>query len=181
MVTGTVADPTGAIVPGAQISLTDATGSTLAITTTDASGSFRLQAQHPGSYTLLVNLTGFQTISKQITISASGIPAPLSITLSVAAAVQQVTVSAGSQVDLTASESNGDTAVMTQSDLKDLPVFDNDFVSAMGNFLDSGDAGTAGSGLMVDGVEANRAMVSPSAVQEVHINQDPYSDRKSVV
>ena len=177
MVTGTVADPTGAIVPGAQISLTDATGSTLAITTTDASGSFRLQAQHPGSYTLLVNLTGFQTISKQITISASGIPAPLSITLSVAAAVQQVTVSAGSQVDLTASESNGDTAVMTQSDLKDLPVFDNDFVSAMGNFLDSGDAGTAGSGLMVDGVEANRAMVSPSAVQEVHINQDPYSAR----
>jgi hypothetical protein len=30
---------------------------------------------------------------------------------------------------------------------------------------------------MVDGVEANRSLVSPSAVQEVHINQDAYSAR----
>ncbi len=78
-------------------------------------------------------------------------------------------------MDLTDPENNGDTSVMTSSDLKDLPIFDNDFVTAMGSFLDAGDSGTAGSGLMVDGVEANRAMVSPSAVQEVLINQDAYS------
>ena len=66
---------------------------------------------------------------------------------------------------------------MTASDLKDLPIFDNDLVGAMGGFLDAGDSGTAGSGFMVDGVEANRAMVSPSAVQEVIINQDAYSAR----
>ena len=32
-----------------------------------------------------------------------------------------------------------------------------------------------GAGLLVDGVEANRATVSASAVREVRINQDPYS------
>jgi hypothetical protein len=64
---------------------------------------------------------------------------------------------------------------MTAGDLKDLPIFDNDYVSAMSSFLDSGDSGTAGSGLMVDGMEASRAMVSPSAVEEVVINEDPYS------
>jgi outer membrane receptor protein involved in Fe transport len=45
----------------------------------------------------------------------------------------------------------------------------------MSSFLDSGDSSTAGTGLMVDGVESNRATVSPSAVQEIHINEDPYS------
>ncbi len=173
--TGTVEDPSGAIIPGAQVSLTDATGATVSTTTTDASGSFRMLAPQPGAYSVAASLAGFQTATAAVTVAASGSPAALTITLSVAAAVQQVTVSAGSQVDLTASENNGDTAVMTSSDLKDLPVFDNDFVTAMGSFLDSGDAGTAGSGLMVDGVEANRSVVSPSAVQEVHINQDPYS------
>ncbi len=47
----------------------------------------------------------------------------------------------------------------------------------MGSFLDSDVAGTGGSTLLVDGVEANRVTVSPSAVEEVRINQDPYSAR----
>ena len=42
----------------------------------------------------------------------------------------------------------------------------------MSAFLDDSASGTGGSGLMVDGVEANRAIVSASAVQEVRINQD---------
>ena len=64
---------------------------------------------------------------------------------------------------------------MSSQDLKALPIFDNDYASAMSAFLDQGVAATGGSGLMVDGVEANRATVSASAVQEIRINQDPYS------
>ena len=56
-----------------------------------------------------------------------------------------------------------------------MPIFDNDYATAMSAFLDDSATGTGGSGLMVDGVEANRATVSASAVQEVRINQDPYS------
>jgi hypothetical protein len=174
--TGTVSDATGAIIPGAQVALTDASGATMATVTTDASGSFKISAPHAGSYSLMVTLAGFESLSQSVTVGTTA-PAPLSLTLAVATAVQEVTVNAGSQVDLTASENNGDTDVMTSNDLKDLPVFDNDFVTAMGNFLDSGDAATAGSGLMVDGVEANRSLISPSAVQEVRINQDAYSAR----
>src|SRR5581483_627926 len=46
---------------------------------------------------------------------------------------------------------------------------------AMSAFLDDSDTATGGTGLIVDGVEANRNTVSASAVQEIHINQDPYS------
>jgi Carboxypeptidase regulatory-like domain/TonB dependent receptor len=172
--TGSVTDSTGAIVPGAQVQLLAADGSLAATATSDATGMFRLQAPHTGAYVLSVSMAGFQPVTKAVQASTA-LTAPLSMVLSVASSVQQVTVTAASSVDLTAGENNGDTAVMTSDDLKDLPVFDNDYVTAMGAFLDSGDTATAGTGLMVDGVEANRAMVSPSAVQEVHINQDPYS------
>lgn len=171
---GTVTDNTGAVIPGAEVALTTTAGATVAATTTDATGGFRLAPKKAGNYTLMVTLKGFQPFSEQV-MTGAGPSAQLAISLSVATAVQQVTVSATSNIDLTASENNGDTSVMSASDLKDLPIFDNDYVSAMGSFLDAGDSGTAGSGLMVDGVEASRAMVSPSAVQEVLINQDPYS------
>jgi len=174
VISGTVTDTSGAIIPGARVALTTPAGATVASTTTDATGGFRLAPATAGTYSLMVSLTGFQPFSEQITAGAAPM-APLTIALPVATAVQQVTVSAASSIDLTASENNGDTSVMTASDLKDLPIFDNDYVTAMGSFLDQGDASTAGTGLMVDGVEANRAMVSPSAVREVIINQDPYS------
>jgi len=173
-ITGTVTDSTDAIIPGAQVQLLAASGAAVATTTTDASGSFSIAAPQAGDFTVSVSLNGFQTTAQPVHVG-SGTAATLSFAMKVAEAVQQVTVNAGNDVDLTTSESNGDTAVMTASDLKDMPVFDNDYVTAMSSFLDSGDSGTSGSGLMVDGVEANRAMVSPSAVQEVHINQDPYS------
>lgn len=173
-VTGTVTDATGAIVPGAQVALTNADGVTVASTTTDATGGFRLAPKTAGTYSLLVNIKGFQPFSEAVTVGPRPI-ATLNVALSVARSVQQVTVSATNSVDLTASDSNGDTSVMTSGELKDLPIFDNDYATAMSSFLDQGDSGTSGSGLLVDGVEANRAMVSPSAVQEVVINQDPYS------
>ena len=173
-VNGTVADTTGAIIPGAQVQLTDATGAVLATAATDASGNFRIQPPRQGDYSLVVSLNGFQTSTQHLHAGATA-GSPVSIALTVAAAVTQVEVNASSNVDLTGSEENGDTAVMSSDDLKAMPVFDNDYVTAMSSFLDSGEGSTAGTGLMVDGVEANRAMVSPSAVQEVHINQDPYS------
>jgi hypothetical protein len=173
-ISGTVTDTTGAIIPGAHVALTTAAGATVVSTTTDATGGFRLVPATAGSYTLIVTLQGFQPFTEQVTAGATPLT-PLTIALGVATAVQQVTVSAASSIDLTASENNGDTSVMSSNDLKDLPIFDNDFVTAMGSFLDAGDSGTAGSGLMVDGVEANRSLVSPSAVEEVMINQDAYS------
>jgi hypothetical protein len=173
-VTGTITDATGAIIPGAEVDVKDASGATVATTTTDASGAFQVRPPKQGDYTLSVSIAGFQPASQPIHVGATA-AAPLLVKMQVAAAVTQVTVNAASDIDLATSTSNGDTSVMTSSDLKQLPVFDNDYVTAMGSFLDSGDTSTAGTGLMVDGVESNRATVSPSAVQEVHINEDPYS------
>ena len=193
---GVVSDSTGAIIPGARIDLIDASGGAsngasgaiAATTHSGPDGSFLVSAPHPGAFTLVVSLAGFKTVTTPVTIAVSGntfasasaaqvLAAPMHIMLSVAAASTNVVVNAESNQDPTSTDENRDTSVMTADDLKALPIFDNDFVSAMGAFLDSDVSSTGGTGLLVDGVEANRVTVSASAVQEVRINQDPYSAR----
>jgi Carboxypeptidase regulatory-like domain/TonB dependent receptor len=182
---GDVADPSGAIVPGAQIDLVDPSGAVANSAQSANDGSFRLTAPHSGSYTLVVSEPGFETIHSPVVITAPAVTtgaspaqtfaAPLHIVLPIAALATNVHVSADSSEDLTSTEDNHDASVMTSNDLKSLPIFDNDYATAMSSFLDDSATATGGSGLIVDGVEANRATVSASAVQEVRINQDPYS------
>lgn len=185
-ITGVVADPTGAIVPNAEIDLVESNGSVAGSFHSGGDGSFTVQAPHAGSFTLVISEPGFETIKTPVTIapavtatSVSGpnrtFAAPLKIVLPIAAVSTNVRVSADTDEDLTASDTNQDSSVMTSSDLKALPIFDNDYEGAMSAFLDDSSTATGGSGLIVDGVEANRATISASAVQEVRINQDPYS------
>jgi Carboxypeptidase regulatory-like domain/TonB dependent receptor len=175
-ISGTVTDPTGAIIPGAQVQLEDSKGKVIVTGQTDAIGAFRLQPSQPGDFTLVFTLNGFKTTTASVHIGSTT-ATPLQVTMPIAEVATEVTVNGSTNVDLTSPASNTDNTVMTAEDLKALPVFDNDYVTAMSAFLDPGAAGTAGSGLIVDGVESNRATVSPSAVQEVHINEDPYSAR----
>ncbi len=193
---GSVADATGAIIPGAEIDLMDASGKLAAKSQSDDNGNFQFPAPSPGSYTLVVSEAGFKTVQIAVTIpapgtlatpgsaSAAGSPTPsakppalVRVVLPIASVATNVEVNADANEDLTSTESNSDASTLTTQDLKALPIFDNDYVTAMGAFLDSNVTSTGGSGLMVDGVEANRATVSASAVQEVQINQDPYSAR----
>ncbi len=175
---GVVADPTGAIVPNAEVDLLDKNGAVAATLHSDGEGNFTVTAPAIGDYTLVVSEAGFDTVRTVVKLGTPGTPslvAPLHIVLPISALATTINVNANNSEDLTASETNADTSVMSSEDLKSLPIFDNDYSTAMSAFLDSGSAGTGGSGLLVDGVEANHATVSASAVQEVRINQDPYS------
>jgi len=185
---GVIADPTGAIVPGAEVDLVDPSGAVAGTIHSDGEGNFQLVAPHAGSFTLVVSEPGFETVSTPVVIAAPSavsaavapaaaaiLPAPVHIVLPIAAVASTIRVNGDSSEDLTAPDANHDSSVMTSSDLKALPIFDNDYATAMSAFLDQSVSDTGGTGLMVDGVEANRATVSASAVQEIRINQDPYS------
>jgi hypothetical protein len=182
---GVVADPTGAIVPNAEVDLLDTAGAVAGTIRSDGEGNFQLTAPHSGSFTLVVSEPGFETVRTPVLVpvqaiagahasAASAFPAAMHITLPIAALATVVRVN-GDNGDISSPDDNHDSSVMTASDLKALPIFDNDYASAMSTFLDSSVSDTGGTGLMVDGVEANRATVSASAIQEIHINQDPYS------
>lgn len=177
---GVVADPSGAIVPGAQVNLVADDGTVAGSVQSGPDGSFQLVAPHAGNFTLVISLPGFETVHTPVVLAspaASSMPKPLHIVLPIAVVATNVRVSADASEDISATDDNHDASVMTAQDLKSLPMFDNDYAASMSAFLDDSASGTGGSGLIVDGAEANRATVSASAVEEVRINQDPYSAR----
>jgi hypothetical protein len=69
-ISGTVADSTGAVIPGASVTVKNvATGATKT-DTSSASGGFRISLLPPGSYAVTVTASGFSTSSGVITVSA---------------------------------------------------------------------------------------------------------------
>lgn len=66
---GTVTDPTGAVVPGAKIDITNTnTGFTRSVET-DANGFFRFTVLPLGAYSLKAEAKGFQTATRATALS----------------------------------------------------------------------------------------------------------------
>src|SRR6266851_10525716 len=173
-VTGTVLDPHRAGVLGAKVTLTKVGGGEPRSATGDDSGAFRFESVAPGTYELRVEREGFKTALTRVRVGAES-PRPITIGLTLGEVRQEVTVGSElSQVSTNTSD-NLDTVTMNRSALDNLPIFDQDYIGTMSRFLDGSSVGTSGVTLVVDGVEGTRAGVSASAIQEVRINQDPYS------
>lgn len=93
-ISGTVKDPAGAVLPGAQIVLQP-----VAVTVvSDAQGRYLIPDLNPGSYTMTVSYVGFATSTSAVAVTA-GQNTPLDIVLTVGSANQQVEVSANLQGD----------------------------------------------------------------------------------
>jgi len=170
MVTGVVQDQTGAVLPGASVQLRGATTHTA---TTDAAGTFRLEHIESGTYDLTASFDGFKPATTRLRVGTRA-PASQKLVLAVAGMTQEVTVTNGTQVD-TAAAGNLDAVSVDQNMLEALPVFDQDYVATISRFLDSGSLGTNGPTLVVNGMEVSALRVSASAIQQIKINQDPYS------
>jgi hypothetical protein len=73
-VAGSVTDPTGAVVSGAAVTLTDSTTSTPRTTTTNASGRYIYVDVNPGIYSITVSKAGFATTrteNQEVKVGAS--------------------------------------------------------------------------------------------------------------
>ena len=173
-ITGTVVDPHQAGVLGATVILKRADGTQVQSTTADSKGVFRFEGVQPGNYDVQIEQPGFRTSVSRVRVGNQS-PRPINVALVLADVGQEVTVGTGSTQVSTNASDNLDTVTLNRSALDDLPIFDQDFIGTMSRFLDASSVGTNGVTLIVDGVEGTRAGVSASAIQEVKINQDPYS------
>jgi hypothetical protein len=177
-ISGAVLDPSGASVAGAKVILTGAGGETINATTTDSSGAFRFEKIGQGNYRILVRAAGFQESKVDLKVGTKAV-APVQISLAIKEQSEVVTVGAtdfSPQVSADVSE-NQNANTLDRSTLDRVPVFDQDYITTMSRFLDDSSTGTSGVTLIVNGIEANGPGVTPSAVQEVKINQNPYSAR----
>jgi hypothetical protein len=177
-ISGAVLDPSGASVAGAKVVLTRASGEAIDTATTDNSGAFHFEKIGQGNYQILVQAAGFQESKTELKVGTKTAP-PVQISLAIKEQSEVVTVGTtdfSPQVSADVSE-NQNANTLDRSTLDRVPVFDQDYITTMSRFLDDSSTGTNGVTLIVNGIEANGPGVTPSAVQEVKINQNPYSAR----
>lgn len=154
-VSGEITDPTGAVVPGAKVLLTDQTKGFVFNAKTDSSGRYLFPAIPPGVYTVTVEMEGFQKevrtgIRVDVTENATA-----NLKLKVASATQSVEVSEQAQELNTEDAVTGQ--VVNRKFINDLPLVDRyvlDFVSlgpGITNMSDQNSVGDTGTNFVSNG------------------------------
>jgi len=177
-IAGTVLDPSGAAIAGAQVILLSGDGRQLSRITSDKDGNFQFEKLAAGTYKIRAQAVGFRDTTVEAKLGSRA-PSPLRVVLPIAVQNEVVNVAGGdvSLVVTTEVSENQNANNLDRSALDRVPVFDQDYISMLSRFLDDSTIGTNGVSLIVNGIEANGPGVTPSAVQEVRINQNPYSAR----
>jgi hypothetical protein len=173
-IAGVVVDQTNAVLSGARIELRDAKGATIETTTSDADGAFRFAAPPRGRVDIVASLEGFRDTTVRVTIGARP-PAAIRISMPLASINQHITVTNADRAVTAGAAGNADAIDVDEGLLQSLPVMNQDYVAALSQFLDAGSLGTGGPTLVVNGMEVSALTVSASAIQQIRINQDPYS------
>jgi len=168
---GVLTDPSGAVVPGANVSIS---GSGVQRTVgTQADGSYTLNGLRPGQYTVHVAFTGFVTVDRQVTVNA-GSTLDVRIQLVVTGEKQEVTVSseAGPAVSV-APDANVGALVLKGEDLQALPDDPDDLSDALQALAGPG-AGPNGGSVYIDGFTGGQ-LPPKESIREIRINQNPFS------
>lgn len=179
-ISGVLLDPSGAAITQAQVTLLGSKGDLVAKTTTDAVGAFHLDNIAPGKYTFEFHADGFRDTRVAAALTTNRF-SPLRVVMPISVETETLTVATGVNVPIVSTETseNQNANAIDRNALDRVPVFDQDYITTMSRFLDDNATGTNGVTLVVNGIEANGPGVTPSAVQEVKINNNPYSARFS--
>jgi Carboxypeptidase regulatory-like domain len=177
VISGVVLDPSGAAIPQAQVILMAADGIQVDQSLTDHAGVFRFARVTMGKYIVDIQAAGFRE-TKINTIVGARHSSALQVVMTIAAENQTINVGTGGAPQVsTETGENQNANTIDRSALDRVPVFDQDYIATMSRFLDDSATGTNGVTLVVNGIEANGPGVTASAVQEVKVNQNPYSAR----
>ena len=166
---GTVTDPTGALIPHATVTLTKE-GEPPRVVTADEAARFNFSALPAGTYTLSANFPGFAARTIPSITLGAGQHRSLTVELPLETQQQEVTVGPdGATLD---ASHNGDATVLKGAGIGLL----SDNSSLMTQQLQgvSGGLGDTGGQIFVDGFSGGK--VPPkSSIREIRLNQNPYS------
>jgi hypothetical protein len=99
---GTISDPSGAVIPGAAVTITSADNGTTRKSTSDAQGEYSFLQVAPGVYQLLAEKPGFATMTKSGIVLLVNTPATLDLKMSLSSTGEVINVaSEASQVNTT--------------------------------------------------------------------------------
>ncbi len=170
---GTVMDESGALVPGAKITVSNAAGPVKSAIAGDT-GAYSIAGIAPGKYTVQVTSPGLVQFQPATVDIAAGGTASLDIKLRVALENQEVTVqeNVGPTVSTDPSQNAG-ALVLRGADLDALSDDPDDLQSDL-EALAGPSAGPSGGQIYIDGFTGG-TLPSKDSIREIRINQNPFS------
>jgi outer membrane receptor protein involved in Fe transport len=177
---GTVTDKTGAVVSGANVTITEQTTGVSHNTASDASGFYRINELPPGKYTVVVQAGNFkQSSQSDVDVSAER-PTPVNVTLDTGSASETVNVT-GTQETLQTEDATIQ-GTLTATEVQNLPELERDPYElirlAPGVFGDGARFGDGRSGGFPNGSGAVSGSAGPggsnTAIFQIE-NQQPIS------
>jgi hypothetical protein len=171
---GHISDPTGALIPGAQVTVSTAAGKSVGSATADSAGAYQVRGLPAGSYVVQSTFQGFaQFVSNPIPLSAGQIK-NVDIKMAIEAAdVQVVVTDEGGPTVSTDADANASAIVLKGADLDALSD-DPDELSNELTALAGPSAGPNGGQIYIDGFTGG-TLPPKSAIREIRINQNPCS------
>jgi hypothetical protein len=119
-ITGTVSDPTGALVPGAKIVLLNVDTDSRSETVATSTGNYTLPALPVGNYTLKVEHEGFSGYQQTGIRVQVAVTARIDVVLQVGSSTQSISVAA--EASLLRTESAEQSTTITGDTINDLPI-----------------------------------------------------------
>jgi hypothetical protein len=168
---GQVLDPSGAVVPGATVTLTRE--STVLTAQSGADGTYSFKAVPAGSYTLSVQVTGFASFSKAGIVVAPGQSHVQNVSLVIAVQQQDVTVNEQAPGVSVNPDENASSLVVKGSDLDALSDDPDELQNEL-QALAGPSAGPSGGQIYIDGFTGGQ-IPPKSSIREIRVNQNPFS------
>ncbi len=170
---GQVTDESGAVIPGAAVTITNGAGVSKTFTA-GPDGTFNAASLAPGRYTVRASAAGMTPYQNTAVDVSPGKPATLNISLKVSLEKQEVTVQDQAGVQVSTEPSNNAGALVLQGeDLDALPDDPDDLQSDL-QALAGPSAGPNGGQIYIDGFTDGR-LPPKESIREIRINQNPFS------
>jgi hypothetical protein len=170
---GHITDQTGALIPGAKISILDASGNSIQTATADAGGAYEARGLAPGTYVVKAQYDGFAPFQSQPLTIAAGQAKRVDIAMAIQAEQQNVVVTDESPTVTVEASGNANAIVLKGKDLDALSD-DPDELSNELQALAGPSAGPNGGQIFIDGFSGGQ-LPPKSAIREIRINQNPFS------
>jgi hypothetical protein len=177
-IVGTVTDPAKAVVPQADVSVTNEATGVERTGKTNGAGLYEFAALPVGSYTVRVGKAGFATTEIPHILLTVGARYAADVTLQVGAVTQQIQVTA--EVTQLQTQTNTVSQVVSNRTINEMPLNGRDFEQLMtltpGVILTSGSTGPTASGL-ISYVNGMRREATGFRVDGADVTQQAFSDR----
>src|SRR2546425_2014117 len=167
---GIVTDESGAIVPGAKVTLTSNGGATNTAVAAD-NGSYSFTGITPGDYVAEASAPYLAVAPLKVTIRPGS--QTLDLQLKVASVAQQVTVEDRAVTVTPEPANNASATVLAGDDLQALSENPDDLIAEL-IAIAGPSAGPGGASVFIDGFSTGQ-LASKESIREIRINQNPFS------